>query len=205
MFVGSVVVHDDVDSLAGVADRGFQAVEEAEEFLMAVPRLAATDHRAVEHVESGEQGGGAMPFVVMGLSLRKSRAKGQNRLRAVKSLNLALLVHAENEGLIGRIHVEADDVAHLGNKIRIGTELKVLETMRLELIGLPDSLYGRRAYALMASHTADGPMSGVLGFGVPGRFHDSGLFSRGHHTGATRTGLILQNAKQPQLLEATAP
>ena len=65
MLVGGVVVEDDVDQLAG-RDLGLDGVEEADELLMAVALHVAADDRAVEHVEGGEQGGGAVPLVVVG-------------------------------------------------------------------------------------------------------------------------------------------
>ena len=65
LLVGGVVVEDDVDDLAGW-HRRLNGVEEADELLVPVALHAAAQHGAVEHVESGEQGGGAMALVVMG-------------------------------------------------------------------------------------------------------------------------------------------
>ena len=65
MLVAAVVVEDDVDHLAG-RHRGLDGVEEAQELLVAVALHAAAEHRAVEHVEGGEQGGDAVALVVVG-------------------------------------------------------------------------------------------------------------------------------------------
>ena len=53
-----------MDHLAG-RDLALDGVEEADEFDVAVTLHAAADHRAVEHAERGEQGGGAVPLVIV--------------------------------------------------------------------------------------------------------------------------------------------
>jgi hypothetical protein len=47
-------------------------------------------------------------------------------------LNLALLIHAQNQRLVGRIEVKADDVAHLFDEERIGREFERLAAVRLQ-------------------------------------------------------------------------
>ena len=69
MLVGGVVVEDHMDALAG-RDIGLDGVEEADELLVAVALHAAPDDLALEHVEGGEQGGRAMPLVVVGRAKR---------------------------------------------------------------------------------------------------------------------------------------
>src|SRR5262245_58451502 len=64
MFVGGVVVDDGVNDLA-IGDRGFDGIEEADELLMPVALHAASDDLALEHVEGGEECGGAMAHVVV--------------------------------------------------------------------------------------------------------------------------------------------
>ena len=82
-------------------------MEKTQELLMTVSRVALTNDGSVQHVQSGEQGGGSVPLIVMGLALWRSGNPGRNgrRLGAIQGLNLALLVHAENEGFIGRVQV----------------------------------------------------------------------------------------------------
>ena len=46
--------------------RALDGVEEADELLMAVALHAPADDRALEHVEGGEQRGGAVALVVVG-------------------------------------------------------------------------------------------------------------------------------------------
>ena len=64
------VVEDHMDALAG-RDIGLDGVEEADELLVAVALHAAPDDLALEHVEGGEQGGRAMPLVVVGHGPRR--------------------------------------------------------------------------------------------------------------------------------------
>jgi hypothetical protein len=63
-FVGGVVVKHRVDHLAGW-DLALDGVEKANEFDMPMALHATPDHRAVEHAERGEQGGGAVSLVIV--------------------------------------------------------------------------------------------------------------------------------------------
>ena len=65
LLVDGVVVEDDVDDLAG-RDLCLNGVEEADDLLMPVALHAAPEHGAIEDVEGGEQGGGAVALVVNG-------------------------------------------------------------------------------------------------------------------------------------------
>lgn len=65
MFAGVVIVEDRMDHLAG-AHVALDDVEELDGFLMAMALPTASDHRAVEGIEGGKQGGRAVAFVVMG-------------------------------------------------------------------------------------------------------------------------------------------
>jgi hypothetical protein len=56
MFMGGVVIEDDVDRLVG-GNLAFNGIEKADEFDMAVALHAAADDVAVEHAEGGEQPG----------------------------------------------------------------------------------------------------------------------------------------------------
>lgn len=65
MFVGAVVVEDDVDGLA-LGDVAFDPVEEADEFLMPVALHVLPYDRSVQHVERGKERGRAVAFVIVG-------------------------------------------------------------------------------------------------------------------------------------------
>jgi hypothetical protein len=64
MFVGGIVVEDDVDGLLR-RNRFFDAVEEADELLMAMALHTPADHLTFECVEGSKQPGGTVTLVVM--------------------------------------------------------------------------------------------------------------------------------------------
>lgn len=87
-----VVIENDVD---GFVFRQFRlnGVEEANELLMPVALHVSTDHRSVENIEGGKQGGGAMALVIMGRRAGASFLERQARLGPVERLDLALLIN----------------------------------------------------------------------------------------------------------------
>jgi len=65
MFVRAIVVEDDMDHLA-CRHLVLDGIEKADELLVTVLLHTAADDRAIENVESSEQRGGAVAFVVVG-------------------------------------------------------------------------------------------------------------------------------------------
>lgn len=61
MFMGSVVVHDDVD-VEFCRDVALEVVEEGQELLMAVTWFALSDDGAGGNIERGKQGRGVVPW-----------------------------------------------------------------------------------------------------------------------------------------------
>ncbi len=94
--------------------------------------MQLAQHMATGHVESGEQTGGAMPFVVVSAAFDLTGAHGQQRRGAVQRLNLSLLVHTQHQGAVGRVEVEADDVTDFVDEQRVAAQLKGLAAMGLE-------------------------------------------------------------------------
>jgi|GEM_PF-5457625 len=64
MLVGSVVVHDDMQVEFG-RRLCVDLFEEADEFLMPMPRRAVSDHLSVEYAEGCKQSGRTVAFVVV--------------------------------------------------------------------------------------------------------------------------------------------
>ena len=130
VLVGGVVVEDDVDGLAG-RHLGLDGVEEADELLMAVALHVAADDGAVEHVEGGEQRGGAVALVVVRHGAGAALLHRQAGLGAVERLDLALLVDRQHDGVRRRIDIEPDDVAQLVDELRVVGELELPHAVRL--------------------------------------------------------------------------
>jgi hypothetical protein len=68
-------------------------------------------------------------------------AHRQHRLATIERLNLRLLVHTQDDCMLGRRNIESDNVAYLGNEVRIGRELERLHPVRLQTEGTPDALH----------------------------------------------------------------
>src|SRR6202047_4987958 len=87
MFMGGAIVRDDMDvEIAG--GLGIDGFEKGEPLLMAVTRRQAGDQLALEIIERGKQGQGAVPHVIMGLGANMSDPQRQTRLRALQRLAL---------------------------------------------------------------------------------------------------------------------
>ena len=106
---------------------------------MAVALHVAADDGAVEHVEGGEQGGGAVALVVVGHGAEPPLLHRQAGLGAVERLDLALLVDRQHDGMGRRVDIEPDDVAQLVDELRIVGELELPPAVRLQAVRLPDA------------------------------------------------------------------
>ena len=157
MLVGAVVVEDDMDHLAG-RHLALDGVEKADELLVTVLLHAATDHRAVENVEGGEQGGGAIALVIVGHRFAFAGFERQAGLGTIERLDLRFLVDRQDEGVGRRRHVKADDVLKFGNEVGVVRALEGSETMRLQLVSLPDPLNRAQRDAHDLGHGAARPV-----------------------------------------------
>ena len=135
---------------------------------------ATSDHGSVEDIERGEQSGRAVALVVMGHRPAFSGLERQARLRAVERLDLAFLVDRDDQRVLGRVHVEADDVLDLLGELGIVGALKGANAVRLQSMRLPQALHGAQADADGFGHGAAGPMRGVAGRFGAGQVHNLG-------------------------------
>ena len=100
MFVGGIVVEDDMDQLAR-RDLALDGIEKADELAVAVALHAAANYRAVEHAEGGEQRGSAVPLVIVRHGLAAPGLERKSRLGAVECLDLALFVNRQHTAWAG--------------------------------------------------------------------------------------------------------
>jgi hypothetical protein len=110
--------------------------EETQELLMPVAGLALCDHLSSGHIQRCKQGGGAVTDVVMRHPFHIPQAHGQQRLGPIQGLNLRLFVDAEHHRLVGRVQVQADDVADLFDEERIRRQFECLLAVGLHREGL---------------------------------------------------------------------
>ncbi len=94
-------------------------------------RLALSQDFTGGHIQSGKQRCGAVSLVVVGDALRVAQAQRQQRLTALQSLHLALLVNAQDDGMVGRVEIQAHNIAHLIHEERISGQLEILGPVRL--------------------------------------------------------------------------
>ena len=81
-----------------------------------------TDDRPVEDLQRGKERGCPVPLVIMGHRAAAPLLERQPRLRAIQRLNLALLVDAEHDRLVGRVEVEAHEVSFSTNRMSVQFE-----------------------------------------------------------------------------------
>ena len=162
MLVGGVIVENGVNQFAGRYG-ALDGVEEADEFLVGMALHAAAMHDTVERVEGSEQGGGAVPLLVVRHRPAFTRLDRQTGLGAVERLDLRFLVDREHHGMGWRMHVETDDIFHLLGESRVAGALEGAQAMRLQAVGAPDTLYGVQRQADGFGHRAAGPVGHFAG------------------------------------------
>lgn len=179
--------------------------QEGQEFLGPMALVALPDDRSVGHVQRGEQVRDPVPPVVVGLPLRQTRSQRQDGLGAVQGLDLGLLVHAEHQGVLGRIEVEAHHVPQLLLEILVAAELEVLHAVRLDPTGLPDTVDGHAADPQLAGQGARGPVGGVRRRAPQGGLDDGADLRIGQGGGAPRAGGVLLDPREAKGQEPSSP
>jgi hypothetical protein len=72
------------------------------------------------NLEGGEQGRGAVALVVVAVPGQRAPVRQlQVALRPLQRLDRGLLVDADDNGLVGRRHVETNDIGGLGGELRV--------------------------------------------------------------------------------------
>ena len=99
--MGRVVVADQMQRLA-LRRFTVDLAQEVEPLDMAMALLAARDNRAVEGIHRGKQRGGAVALVVVRHGGGTPLLQRQSGLRSIKRLDLALLVAAQDQRVLGR-------------------------------------------------------------------------------------------------------
>ena len=98
---------------------GVDELEEPQELLVAVTPVVLGDHRPAGDIQGGEQAGRAVPHIVMGHPRRGRGQDGQAGRGPVQGLDLAFLIDREDQRLLRRVEIQADDVADLVDELRV--------------------------------------------------------------------------------------
>lgn len=128
---------------------------------MPVARLAGSEHGTVEHVQCSEQRGCAVTNIIVRDAFDVAEAHRQHGLRAFERLTLALLVHAQDQGILGRAQVQADHVAQFLDEELIGRELEAFAAMRLQAEQLEVTVHTRRRDSRFGGDRAYAPVARV--------------------------------------------
>ena len=119
---------------------------------MPVTLHAASDHRAIQHVQGCEQRGGAVALIVVCHGAAAALFHRQARLGAVKCLYLALFVDRQDNRVLRRVDVKPDDIDQLVGKPRVVGQLEQADLMRLQTMLAPDPLHRADADADVPGH-----------------------------------------------------
>lgn len=125
---------------------------------MSMPRQALANDLAIESIQGGEKSRCSVALVVMSHGFSSPAFHRQPRLGAVKSLNLALFVHAQDKSVIGRIKIQPHDVLEFVNEPGIPAELKAPYQVRFQPVLLPNAPDGRSAETRSGSHATRAPL-----------------------------------------------
>src|SRR5512135_2264543 len=166
-------------------------VEESAELDAAVSPMMLRNDLAALDIKGREERGGPVTDVVVGPALDLPRPQRQNRLRAIQSLDLRLLIDAEHHGPIGRIQVQAHDVAHLFDEQWVCRELEAFATVGPQPKCAPDPRDAAPAQASPLGQRTSTPVRGVLGLA---------LQSQRHHTLNGRIGDLARRTR-PRLVQ----
>ncbi len=144
-----------IEALPG---RPVDLAQEPQKLLGAMTRVAFADHEAAGDIQCREQRRRAVAFVVVGHGGGATGLQRQARLAAIEGLDLALLVHTQDQRLVRRVHIKPDNVGDFLLEIGIGRDLEGLDQMRLEPGLTPDPLHRRVADADRLAHRTNRPV-----------------------------------------------
>lgn len=134
VFVDVQIIRHDVQFAIRIGPHDF--IHEAEEIHRSAPIPNVSEHFSGGNFQGGNQRLRSVSHVLVGPATRLVGAKRQQWLRAIQSLNSRLVVHADDQRILGRIQIQADDVQQLGQEIGVRTEGERANPVRLQFRSL---------------------------------------------------------------------
>src|SRR4029078_8084326 len=128
----------------------------------AVLRHTSPYYRPIQCIERREQGRRPIALVVVGHGASSAWDEWQARLGSVQRLNLTLLIHRVHHRVLGRVHIQTDDIVQLLQELRISPQLDSARQMRLQTILPPHSTNNAWAKSHHLGQAAGAPMSPAL-------------------------------------------
>ena len=169
--------------------------EKIEILLMAMASFTAGEDFAGGDVERGKERCRAVANIVVRHAFNITQTHRKNGLGAVQRLNLALLIHTQDHGVLGRIQIQSDNITDFLDEKGIIGDFEMALPMGLKAKGAPDPLdCGPRDLRFFGDR-ARRPVGSVCRPGLEGlsdKLRDSFI---GDRAGATRTEFIMKAGK----------
>lgn len=108
VLVGGVIVADQVH-IEVLRNAVFDVTQEGQELLVPVAGLALGQDAAISDIQGRKERGGAVADVVVGDAFHVAQTQRQHGLGAFQGLHLAFFIHAQDQCVIRRVQVQADD------------------------------------------------------------------------------------------------
>ena len=127
-----------------------------------------SDDLAGFRIQGSKQTGRAMADIVVRAAFDLSRAHGQQGCGPVQCLNLTLFIHAQDQGTIGRVQIQAHDIAHLVDEQRIFGQLERFAAVGSQGKCAPNTVNRCPTQARPLGQRARGPVGGIGRRGLQG-------------------------------------
>src|SRR6202453_4047246 len=204
--MSAIVVHDQVNAQTWIfgkllGQRRVNLLQEFDELLLTVATVTLANDFASGHSQGCEERCRAMAFIIVGVSLSLSRPQRQQGLSAIQSLDLRFFIDAQDDGLIGRIQIQANPIANLFDKERIGGQLECIRAVWLEAKSAPDTPNGLAREPCGIGHATRAPVGGGLRLALQGLRDDLFDAGIGDRPGGSRAWLA-RNARRAALADA---
>ncbi len=204
MLMSGVIIADDMDLLVG-RRRFRNQIEKSNPFLMAVLWHAGSHDAAIGRIHRRKERGGPVAFIVVSECFATSSLERESGLSAVQSLDLALFIAGEHDGVFGRVEIEANDILELLLEMLVVGEFEGFHSVGLDPVGGPYPTHARRANSNPSGHGCPAPMGSSLRL-LFQRQADDSRFGRGRQRrDAAWPGLVFENALNSSLGIAVSP